>query len=466
MRGFCLKNMRVKNPFGEEFSPLELPDNTIVLKMKEERPLKDPKSEIEKSLLNPIGSKSLLEIAKDKKRKNERAKATILVSDNTRPVPYKGEEGIILPIINTLLSAGFKSDEILILIATGMHREMEEDEIWEMLDERIKDLKIRVLNHLPKDKKRLSYVGTTKRGTRAMIDTLYKEADLKIITGLVESHFMAGVSGGRKAVCPGIIGEESTYIFHGPELMGDPNSRDLNTKGNPVSDESLEIAHLAHVDFMVNVTLDRDFRITGVFSGDLEKAHEKARDKVVESVRIKIEEESDIVITHAGFVGINHYQCAKGAVAALGALKEGGYLLEIANITDRGNRIGSANYRVTLALLKLLGSDRFINLIKSSAWVFLPEQWQVQLWAKVYKKTDMDKSYFFAPQIESEDFALLPGVDMRSFLAKDSPIYDRDIYSKAIEGALKDIEKRTGKRLEDMRIYYIEAGPYSIPLTQ
>ena len=456
--------MLAANPFGPSFGDLQIPDNTFIAHMEGASPMANPGKAILESLSAPIASESLAKIAKGKKDAKKAAKAVIVVSDNTRPVPYKGEEGILMPVIDTLMDAGFKADEITVLIATGMHRPMAEGEIRSMLDSRVFDLGIKVVNHEPKNDARLSFLGMTKRGTKVMIDSVYTEADLKIATGLVESHFMAGASGGRKAICPGIIGEESTFIFHGPALMDDENSRDLVIEGNPVHEESLEVARMAGVDFIVNVTLDHSFHVTGVFSGDLEKAHLAAVEHIRKDVEVAIPAQADIVITHAGFVGINHYQAAKCGVASLGALKKDGYLITIANCTDQGNVIGSANYRTALALLHLDGPDKFNKLLRSPDWVFLPEQWQVQEWAKVFRRIPENHYYFFAPQIPHREFDLLPGIDIRTLGNEDEK--DKNVYSRMVELAISDIEKRTGKKREDMKIIYIADGPYEIPVVK
>ena len=456
--------MLAANPFGPSFGDLQIPDNTLIAHMEGASPMANPGKAIIESLSDPIASDSLKNIATAKKTANASAKAVIVVSDNTRPVPYKGEEGILMPVIDTLMDTGFKADEITVLIATGMHRPMAEGEIRSMLDSRVFDLGIKVVNHEPRNEERLSFIGTTKRGTKVMIDSVYTGADLKIATGLVESHFMAGASGGRKAICPGIIGEDSTFIFHGPALMDDENSRDLVIEGNPVHEESLEVAKMAGVDFIVNVTLDHSFHVTGVFSGDLEKAHLAAVEHIRKDVEVAIPYQADVVITHAGFVGINHYQAAKCGVASLGALKKDGYLITIANCTDQGNVIGSANYRTALALLHLDGPEKFNKLLRSPDWVFLPEQWQVQEWAKVFRRIPENHYYFFAPQIPHREFDLLPGIDIRTLGNEDES--DKNVYSRMVELAISDIEKRTGKKREDMKIIYIADGPYEIPVVK
>ena len=459
--------MKVTNPLGAHYDDLILPDNTFTIKMQAPKPLSGIREAILDSFENPIASKSLNSIAQEKLAKNQDAKAAIIISDNTRPVPYKGDEGILLPILETLFSVGYKKDNIVILIATGTHRAMSKAEITKMIDERVLNSGVRIINHDCKDESSLVYLGDSSRGTRIMVNKLYVEADLKIATGLVESHFMAGASGGRKAVCPGLIGENSTFVFHGVPLMADPASRDLNIKGNPVHEESLEVAKFVGVDFLVNVTLDHAFHVTGVFSGDLDKAHLAAVAKISETVRVPAPKAADIVITHGGFVGMNHYQCAKCAVASLGVLKKGGYLVIIADTTDERNVVGGINYITTLALLKLQGAKGFLKTIGSPDWTFLPEQWQVQMWAKVFDRIDQDHMLLYSPSLDEIWWPGLPGINGKRFLPEaDQKNPGSDCFTKMVSGAITYIEEQTKKKAEDLDIVYISDGPYVIPYTK
>lgn len=448
--------MEIRNPFGGGYAPLQLPEGTMLVTMRHPERLADPAGAVRDALAHPIGCRPLVDMARERVSRKAGAKAVVVVSDNTRPVPYKGEGGILLPIIETLLEGGFAAGDILVLIATGTHRAMDGDEIRAMVDGRVLSMGVRVENHDCRDGGCLVSLGRTRRGTDVLIDRRYMEADLKVATGLVESHFMAGASGGRKAVCPGLVGERTTYVFHGPELMADPRSRDLNLEGNPVHEESLEVARMAGVDFLANVTLDGAFRITGVYFGDLEEAHLAAVAGIRKVVGVEEPHGSDVVVTNAGFVGVNHYQCAKCAVASLGILRKGGYLVIVADTTDKGNVVGGANYRKALALLSSEGPEGFLEAITGKGWTFLPEQWQVQQWAKVFRRIPMDHLYFYSPRITGDLYRGLPGIDATRFVQGKGA----DCFAEAVSGSLADIARREGRPLQTA---YIVDGPYVIP---
>ena len=321
-----------------------------------------------------------------------------------------------------------------------------------MLDTYVFNHGIRIVNHDAKDPGALTDLGTTSRGSRILIDSRYVQGDLKIITGLIESHFMAGASGGRKAICPGLIGEESTFVFHGPALMADRRSTNLVLEGNPVHEESLAFARAAGIDFLLNVTLNRRFEITGVFAGDFEKAHEAGVAFIRQEVAVPACA-SDIVITHGGYVGLNHYQCGKCAVAGLGILKPGGYMIILADIRDKKDPVGSLNYKTCLSLLTTVGVENYLKMICSPDWTFIPDQWQVQQWGKLFERTAPDHLIFYAPRLDTGDFEGLPGHVLPKELG----------YTAALREALSYICERESRSLDAMRISYIADGPYAVP---
>ena len=450
--------MNLQNPFGQSFTELQLPKHTQVLRMPEASVLVHPQADIAQALASPIGCPPLSELAARKKRAKPEATAVIVVSDNTRPVPYQEPNGILMPVVDTLLSAGFRANDLLILVATGTHCAMDDGALRRMLPKRLFELGIAVVNHDCRDHSQLTCLGRTSRGGEVFIDSRYLAADLRIATGLIESHFMAGVSGGRKAICPGLVGEKTTYVFHGAELMAHPQARDLQLDGNPVHEESLEIAQMAGVDFLVNVTLDSDFRITGVFAGDLVDAHLAGVKKLRESVEIRVSAPVDIVVTHAGYVGVNHYQCAKCAVAGLGVLKQDGWMVILANPTA-AEPVGSLNYRAMAALLKVLGTARFQRCLQSPDWTFVPEQWQVQQWGKLFSRIPQEHLLCYSPSLSHRDWQNLPGREICP--VPDAP----ECFQVALNLALKTIEQETGRSLDTFSIAYMADGPYAVVST-
>lgn len=458
--------MEIRIPFGEELLAVNVPDGTEVLESSLPEVLENPGAVLLEALKNPIASKAFGELAKEKYAGPD-TRACIVVSDNTRPVPYKGENGILMPLIQQLLECGYHLENICVLIATGTHAAMSYEDIIEMIGIEPFEAGVEIINHDCRREKDLCKVGVTGGGTEAYVNRRYMEADFKILTGLVESHFMAGASGGRKSVCPGIFGETGTFIFHGPRLMADENSRDLNLEGNLVHRESLDVAKMAGVDFIVNVTLDKDFHITGVFCGELEKAHEAAVEKLKTYVAIPFEEEYDLIITHAGFVGRNHYQAAKSGVEASYAIKEGGAVVMLANNHDR-NPIGSDRYLAMCALLKQVGAEGFNRAIKSPEWTFLPDQWQVQMWTKLFRKVELKDFIYYAPQLDAKDWRCLPGVDGSCYVRGDAKT-DGERAASVVEAAVKAVMEQRKVTAEDVqtgkfRIAYLAEGPYAVPM--
>jgi hypothetical protein len=451
---------KVSADLGGRLLELTVPANTVVLSMGRPKRIDadlSPKEVLKTSNFDAVVA--------NKVRGKPGASAVIVISDNTRPVPYKGQNGILWPLIEELMAYGVSPDRILILVATGTHRGVTARELRDMLDPRVFEQGIAIINHDCDDGKNLVYLGTTSRGSVIHVNRHYVNADIRILTGLVESHFMAGASGGRKSICPGIVSRQSTHVFHGAEMLASPNARDLVLEGNPCHEEALEVALMAGVDFIVNVTLDRDFALTGIFAGDLETAHQQAVERIKEYVAIPVEREYDIVVTHAGFVGINHYQVAKAGVVALPALKANGRLIIAAWTTDQ-DHVGSLHYRTMIQLLKLLGPERFTRVILSPDWEFVPEQWEAQMWARVLQRTPQDNVIFFSPTMPENDYKILPNHDGNLYLPCDQRYRGAwDDTARVVEAAvLEEVRRIQETEKREAAIAFLADGPYGIPV--
>jgi nickel-dependent lactate racemase len=366
--------MRITLDYGHTGMEVDLPEDRLIgpLGIKDTAPLADPYAAIAYALQDPIGSRPLAEIAKGRRN------ACILVCDITRPVPNRL---ILPPVLRTLEEQGIARKDILILVATGLHRPNDGAELEEMLGPDVA-ASYRVENHHGKILEEHDYLGETPNGVPVYLDSRYVRADLKITTGLIEPHLMAGYSGGRKVICPGIAGMETVKVWHGPRFLEHPKADCGVVEGNPVHEENTRIARMAGCDFIVNVCLDGQRRVTWVGAGDMIKAWEAGARFVESVVKVPVREPVDVVVTScAGYpLDTTWYQAVKGLTGALPIVKQGGTIVMAASLTEG---LGSPEFQRVLAenpdlaafKKRILGKDYFVM-----------DQWQLEEMAKVVER--------------------------------------------------------------------------------
>ena len=380
--------MKLKIDYGKNGLWIEVPDKNLakILSMKKSIPIENPTIQVKNALANPIGSKPLSEIARGKKS------ACIVICDITRPVPNK----ILLPpILVTLEENGIDRENITILIATGIHRPNLGDELIYLVGEEISS-SYKIVNHYAKEKTSHTYLGKTSRGSEVLIDSTYINADVKIATGFIEPHLMAGFSGGRKLICPGICNLDTVKVMHSPKILEQPNAREGVIQGNPFHEESLEIAKMVGMDFIVNVALNETKQITGIFAGDIEKAHDRGVAFVRDQVGDTVPEPVDIVITTAaGFpLDATFYQSIKGLTAALPIVKQGGTIMLAAECQEG---LGSPEF--SQLVRETTDIDLFMQNIYRDDY-FVIDQWQFEEFAKALRKVDV---YLYSQGVAKED---------------------------------------------------------------
>ncbi len=162
-------------------------------------------------------------------------------------------------MIETMVASGIPLERITVLVATGLHRPNEGEELAELVGDPWVLANVRVENHFARNEADHVDLGrTTTRNTPVTIDRRFVEAELRIATGLVEPHFMAGWSGGRKVVAPGVAGHETIRTFHSARFMEDPLAVQCNLVGNPLHEEQLEIVRTIGDIYALNTVIDED----------------------------------------------------------------------------------------------------------------------------------------------------------------------------------------------------------------
>ncbi len=403
--------MRIKLDYGRTGLDVDLPDDRLVgpLAIRPAEPLADPAAAIRSALECPTGTPPLAEIARGRKS------ACILICDVTRPVPNKL---ILPPLLRTLQEQGIPEEEILILVATGLHRPNQGTELEEMVGAEVVKL-WRVENHFGKRLADHAFLGTTPSGVPAYIDRRYVEADLKITTGLIEPHLMAGYSGGRKVICPGIAALETVKVWHGPKFLEHPKADCGFVDGNPVHEENTRIAKMAGCDFIVNVCIDGQRRVTWVGAGDMEAAWREGVKFVENVVKVPVREPCEVVVTSAAGhpLDATWYQAIKGLTGVLPIVKEGGTIVLAASLSEG---VGSPEFQQIIADNPDLGT--FMHRILGKDY-FVMDQWQVEELAKVMRRCKVKVVSDGGPAAALRKYAIEPAPSVEQAVAESLAEY-------------------------------------------
>ena len=364
--------MNVPLAYGSGCLPVEFPDHrTTVLRPAPEPGLSDERAAVRAALENPIAARPLREWLKPD------ARVCLLFTDLTRATP---NERLIPWVLDHL--AAVPRQNVTLLNQTGSHRPNTRAELETMLTPGVV-ARYRVLNHDAHNADQLVPLGVTRDGTPALLNRLAVEADVRIVTGFIEPHFFAGFSGGPKGLMPGVAGLPTIMSNHGARNIGDPSATFGVTEGNPLWEELRDIALRAGPSFLLNVALNEQRQITGVFAGDLLAAHRAGCAFVKRSAMRKVDAPFDVVVTtNSGYpLDLNLYQGVKGLSAGARILKAGGTLI-LACECREGVPPGSAYDQ----LLRSAGSPEEILARLAAAGRPSPEQWQAQIQALIQRR--------------------------------------------------------------------------------
>lgn len=319
--------MRVELAYGEGRMAAEVPDEAVVVRPREDPGLRDPERAVRSALASPRGTRPLPEIVRG------RGRVAVVTPDITRPMPLPLVLG---PLIDTLLAAGVLEEQVILVNGTGSHRANTPEELEGMYGADI-TRRFRVVNHDAFRPETLVRVGRTPNGTDAWLNRDFVEAEVKIVTGLIEPHFFAGFSGGAKGIYPALAGIDSIMGFHSAAQIGDARSTWGVLEGNPHQIECQAVWGMVKPDFLLNVTVNSAREITGVFAGSLEEAFFAGARFAREAAMTAVPGPGfDIVITtNSGYpLDQNLYQAVKGISAAAQICRPGGAILCAAECRD------------------------------------------------------------------------------------------------------------------------------------
>jgi nickel-dependent lactate racemase len=368
--------MKFTLAYGQTGLDIDLPVSADVLRPRHATGLPDEAAAIRAALASPIGSPALA----DRVKRGQRV--VVAHSDITRATP---NERILPVLLAELEAAGVRREDITLLNALGTHRAQTSSELRRMLGDSVVE-KYRCLQHDAYDDANLVSLGETSFGHPVRLSRTLLEADFKILTGFIEPHFFAGFSGGPKGVLPALAGAESVLTNHGYNMIGDPKATWGICKGNPIWEEMREMALKVSPVFLLNVSLNVEKQITGVFTGELLAAHRTGRDFVRQNAMVPVDAPYDVVITtNSGYpLDQNLYQTVKGMSAASQIIRPGGAIVMAAACAD-----GLPDHGQYASLLAEAGSPDAILEMLARPGFSVQDQWQVQIQAGIQKKADV-----------------------------------------------------------------------------
>ena len=364
--------MRVTLDYGTEGLAVEIPAaNVCLLAPRPDEGLKDEAGSFRQAVRLPIASPPLKEIIRSGER------VAIVIPDITRAFPSRR----ILPWLFEEL-AHVDKNLLTIVVGNGTHRAGTREEMKKLLGEEVLGA-CRVVQHNAFDPATLAVAGRCSNGRMVLMNREYVDAERRILLGFIEPHFMAGFSGGYKAVFPGIADIDSILHYHRAAVIADPRSGWGVTQNNPTLDQIRACGSLLPVDFLINVTLNRRQEITQYFCGSVPAAHEAGCRFVRERAMVPCRRAFPIVVTTNGGHPLdqNLYQAVKGMSAAAQIVEPGGLIICAARCADgfpdHGNfkRMLCGGQTPEAMLEEIMQADPPI-----------PDQWQIQLLAQIFIK--------------------------------------------------------------------------------
>ena len=204
---------------------------------------------------------------------------------------------------------------------------------------------VEVANHFARDDAAHVDLGTTRtHGVPVKLDRRLVEAELKIATGLVEPHFMAGWSGGRKVIAPGVAHKDTITTFHSARFMEHPRATSCILDGNPLHEAQLEIVEMLGGALALNTVIDEERRLSFVNFGEIVASHLEAVAHMSEYAEVPVAEQFSTVVTSAAGYPLDktYYQTVKGMVTPIEIMAPGADLI-IASACSEG--MGSQEFR-------------------------------------------------------------------------------------------------------------------------
>ena len=394
--------MKIHLQYGRDGLDVDVPgENVTVLRPQFVPGLADEHAGFVEAVRAPIGTAPL----------HEKIAATdrvaVVIADGTRALPSDR----LLPWLFAELGH-VPAENFTVIVGTGTHRPNTPEEINRIVGAEVVE-KYRVINHNAYDKSTMAEASAAGDGIPALwMNRAYVEADRRILVGFIEPHFMAGYSGGYKAVFPGVADLQSILHYHRAEVIGHPRSAWGVLEGNPTQAHIRRMGSALSVDFLLNITLNHQQQITRFYCGDVIAAHEAGCLFAKETAMVACPTRYPLVITtNSGYpLDQNLYQSVKGMCAAAEIVAAGGEIVSVARCNDGFPSHG--NFAAMLA--EYVSPQAMLDAIHAPGFHLL-DQWQVQKLAQVLLQAKVSLYSELSPE-QARQAHLTPIGDLNAYI--------------------------------------------------
>lgn len=393
-------------PWGEGQIAIPLPEAWHLSGLLEPSPrpgVDDPAAAVRASLEAPVDSPRLRDLVEEGMR------IALVIDDLSRPTPVE----LILPaVLEELEQGGARRGDILLLLALGVHRPMEANEVAERVGAgALKGL--RWENHDCDDLEHLDLLGVTERGTPVLVNSAVAQADLIVSIGCIEPHIIASFGGGYKNLIPGLAGRET--IAHNHTLNCTPDT--FNMVGQPIERNPMRLdleeagRMLEAPVFIINAVLNSEQEIVHIVSGDPVAAHREGVRSSAGLYGAEVPAPADVVFVGSHPMDTDLRQGVKALANTVRAVRPGGVQITLVRAEEGVGVFGLAERKLPLGrgALQLL-APLLLRLVPRLKIEGLGEEDRFFLYFALQAMRHC-KMLLYAPTIPEEVRANLPFVE-------------------------------------------------------
>ena len=306
--------MELSFAYGRGKMSVEVADERLIeeIALPGREGIQDVDTALAEALDNPVGP-ALDELISAGDR------VALMTVDFTRPNPSP----MLWPLAERIETLGASYE---IIIGLGNHRPMTDAELESFIG---------AADVLQPDSRGPQWeLGITKHGTPIEVTPLLRDFNKRVVCGFIEPSYIAGFSGGRKMILPGVSSYRS--ITHNHFLILTEGRKLGVLEGNPVHEDMLQAAQAVGVDFICDAVVNPDDSYASVHCGHLAEAHRRGAEHCRAIYEHHVERRADIVIcTSGGYpYDIDLVQAKKTLVPALECVKQGGAVILLGECED------------------------------------------------------------------------------------------------------------------------------------